>query len=665
MSYDIIALSETWLNDSVYNTELFPSHYHVVRCDRKFSTVGRTRGGGVLAAFSELINADAVDTTVLTDMVPLIDIIICRCSVGNLKFLLIVIYIPPDISSHDFELFFNALETFILNDEIILVGDFNVPHFIQEGFNCPKTYTLKQFCDTGQLVQSNSILNFNGNMLDLIFSDLNIDISVKHSDPPLLHEDPHHPGLHMTLQFPLRLHTDQFPSAANSCYNWRKVDLFKLYNDLHNINWSVLKQAVDVNVAVDTFYSKLYMTMDLTVPKYRPASSKFPPWISPKIRRDIRTKDFLRRKWKETNNPEYYNEFRRLRARIKIQISNGYRSYVSRVEQNVKSDPSQLWSFLHLKQGTSRIPTQLIDNANNNFTEPQAIVNAFATTFSKVYTSDNAPSMDSTDCTRSFTINSVSEQDLIIIMSKFSTKLTAGDDLIPSFLVHDCKYAFSEPLTIIINLALRSNTFPDRWKRARISPIHKKGKSSALDNYRPIAILSNFAKVFEQVLYGRIYENVRSYISPNQHGFMSGRSTITNLAVLTQELCVTIDNCSQMDVIYTDFSHAFDTLPHNTLLYKLSNFGLSCSLLELIRSYLYNRRNYVFYNGFKSFEFVSTSGVPQGSNLGPLFFNLFINDLLQSLTCRLLAYADDLKIFSGISSNEDTELLQDNLCSIA
>lgn len=120
-----------------------------------------------------------------------------------------------------------------------------------------------------------------------------------------------------------------------------------------------------------------------------------------------------------------------------------------------------------------------------------------------------------------------------------------------------------------------------------------------------------------------------------------------------------------MDVIYTDFSRAFDCIDHTLLISKFSSLGFSKLLVDLLLSYLSNRENYVYYNGHKSSMFISFSGVPQGSNLGPLLFNIFINDLISSLSCQCLAYADDLKIFHKVSSDADMSLLQTNLNTIS
>ena len=181
---------------------------------------------------------------------------------------------------------------------------------------------------------------------------------------------------------------------------------------------------------------------------------------------------------------------------------------------------------------------------------------------------------------------SVTEEQLVDIMSTFSNKMTAGDDQTPSFLIRDAKYILAKPLSILIYLAIRSSTCPDRWKRARITPVFKKGDSTNLKNYRPIAVLSNFAKLPEIVLYKNIFVDVQSHVSVFQHGIWPGRSTVTNLCTLTQFSSEKLDNNGQVHVISTYFSNAFDSINHNILLHKLSSFGFARSFLKLLESYL-------------------------------------------------------------------------------
>ncbi len=155
--------------------------------------------------------------------------------------------------------------------------------------------------------------------------------------------------------------------------------------------------------------------------------------------------------------------------------------------------------------------------------------------------------------------------------------------------------------------------------------------------------------------------HTKNLIDQNQHGFVPGRSTCTNLSVLTQFLSESLDEQLQIDVAYTDFSKAFDRLDHNLLLKKLNNFGISDSLSKLFKSYLSDRLLFVECKGNQSETFTMPSGVPQGSILGPLFFNLFINDIGDKLNVNYLLYADDLKLFAVIRSLDDCYRLQMNL----
>ena len=174
-------------------------------------------------------------------------------------------------------------------------------------------------------------------------------------------------------------------------------------------------------------------------------------------------------------------------------------------------------------------------------------------------------------------------------------------------------------------------------------------------------MLCNFSKIFESVIYKHIYFQIKSLLATEQHGFVDKRSTVTNLACFSQFVSEVIDKQGQVDVVYTDFQKAFDQIDYYILLNKLQSYGFTQSLLSLLESYLLNRVQFVRYCNFYSSSFSPTSGVPQGSNLGPLLFLIFINDIVDDISCGKLLFADDMKLYLEIRAPGDALTLQKNL----
>jgi hypothetical protein len=248
-------------------------------------------------------------------------------------------------------------------------------------------------------------------------------------------------------------------------------------------------------------------------------------------------------------------------------------------------------------------------------------------------------------------------------LKKLNWRKGAGSDGIPAIFVLKCAEVLALPLSMIYNSSLSTGHCPFIWKEAMVIPLFKEGSRSKVNNYRPISILCIFGKVLESLLYPIIYWHVKQHLLPQQHGFVSSRSTATNLASYVTDLVTAVDGRASADVIYTDFSKAFDKVDHRTLISKLyTQFGLHGNLLRWCASYLTNRKLKVVMDGYSSGSFKISSGVPQGSHLGPLFFNLFINDVAQCFRhSTFYLYADDLKIVRHARDITDCLLLQEDL----
>ena len=204
------------------------------------------------------------------------------------------------------------------------------------------------------------------------------------------------------------------------------------------------------------------------------------------------------------------------------------------------------------------------------------------------------------------------------------------------------------PLCEIINLSFLTGEFPDALKIAKVIPIFKSGSVVDVNNYRPISLLSIFDKIIEKLMYKQLYDFLSNndILFNNQFGFRKNLSTSLALMQITERIRKSIDNKKFGCGIYIDLSKAFDTVNHEILLKKLDHYGVRGSSLNWFRSYLCNRKQYVFLNGESSSLETLTCEVPQGSVLGPLLFLIYINDLPNiSDKLEFFLFADDANIF--------------------
>ena len=204
------------------------------------------------------------------------------------------------------------------------------------------------------------------------------------------------------------------------------------------------------------------------------------------------------------------------------------------------------------------------------------------------------------------------------------------------------------------------------WKKANITPVHKSGDTTKVTNYRPIALTSVVCKIMETLVTRAIHRHTSEYclLDSNQHGFVKGRSCVTQLMALIQAWLRFLDKPSppKIDVIFFDFTKAFDLMPHDILLRKLkSQFFISGKLWFWIQSFLTNRQQRVLFKGATSTWFDVLSGIPQGSVLGPCLFNLFINDLIYQPNSPTVLFADDTLLYRLIHSTRDEQILQQDI----
>lgn len=678
--HDVIIFTETWLNSSVFDRELFDDRYIVYRRDRETSVLNNSKksGGGVLIAVSNKWISHR-----LTDWESEHEDLWVSIEYGTGKnkqsINICAVYLRPPVSKYNLMNYLEATDKFTQHagKDLLIVGDFNlsgihwkrppgVVHTMPENYNnCEIKSSFIDFITLNNLKQYNYITNFKDGILDLILSNLE-DIRVKDCKYHLREIDKFHPPIEILLNL-------SQPKIGKPIYtekfNFYKADYNEILSNLQSIDWNTeLKFCADINEMVTVFYRIITDNIKKYVPVTRLTKSKekYPIWFSKDLIKMLKLKYKYRIKLKKYNNPLDRIEFKYLRKDCDRLIISCYNNYIKTIEDEISTHCKYFWTHIkNLRKNSSNYPSTMMLNGIK-YTNDEDICNVFAEHFASVYEPDNLDyrSPDNLDYRNIPILGhfSFNPKDIRLKLSKLDESKSGGPDGVPPIYWRNCANELSIPLAIIFNSSLAAGEYPDIWKRARIVPIYKSGAKELITNYRPISILNVASKVFESLVYEILYSHIKNYISYNQHGFMAHRSTNSNLVQYISDAKECVDLGMQYDVIYTDFSRAFDKVNHSILLSKLHSYGISGVLLDWCKSYLQKRCSNVVLNGNKSMSFIACSGMPQGSNLGPLFFNIFINDISKDVKhSKIYLFADDLKVARVIKNQLDSQLLQNDV----
>ncbi len=255
---------------------------------------------------------------------------------------------------------------------------------------------------------------------------------------------------------------------------------------------------------------------------------------------------------------------------------------------------------------------------------------------------------------RNFVFKAIEPETVRKKITKIKSKKAAGYDLIPPKLVKIASQELYIPLTNVLNSSLGNSNFPDQMKYANISPAYKKNEPLEKGNYRPISVLTCFSKLFEGIIADQMNDFFNPILSAYISAFRSGYSCQSLLLKMTEDWRENLDNHKCVGALMIDLSKAFDTINHDKLLSKLKQYGFSESAIYMLTSYLKGRKQRVKIGSNVSNWEDIRSGIPQGSVLGPLIFNIFMNDVFYAIhDCQLYNYADD-----NTMSHADEDILK-------
>ena len=439
-----------------------------------------------------------------------------------------------------------------------------------------------------------------------------------------------------------------------------------LVADIISVNWDEVLEAWkgDPNHSHERFNNKVNEILDKHMP-WRKLNKKelrlqLKPWLTQGILNSIKRRDKTLRKYIGASDPvlkeELHNQYRKLRnkitAIIRVSKKTHYKHYFAENCENIKKTWIGIKNIINIRTISANQPTSMLINGDLKC-NPKDIAEGFNAYFSsiaeKLLPKDTPGTKHfseylSQPVKKKFILESVDTVEMICVIDSLDISKGTGPFSIPGAVLKALKSNLCYPLKEIINMSFATGIYPDQLKIAKVFPVFKKGDKLMVSNYRPISLLSNVNKIFEKLVYSRLYSflEIHNCIFELQFGFRAKHSTQHALASLTEMVKAALDDGHFACGIFVDFAKAFDTVDHNILLKKLEHYGVRGIANDWFRSYLTNRKQYVSINGFDSKLRDVKYGVPQGSVLGPLLFLIYINDLHCAVKyCITHHFADD------------------------
>ena len=660
---DIIVATETWLKPSVCSSEVIPPCYVTYRQDRKDGY-----GGVLIAVKNDLLSEEITSPTKPEHL----EAVFVKISLVTKKTLIIGgIYRPTNNDNQyateltDFMIKLskkhsNAIQWFC--------GDFNLPDVNWQSNTiegCRYPSSINQLfidcafnCKMEQVVEKPTRMD---NILDLFFTNR----------PSLVSQVQIKPGIsdHEMVCIDSAIRPAKVKPVQRKIFLWKKGDIDQLKASVM-LFADEFCEKFNIDSPVESMWASLKDNLLQIQEKCIPSkltSTKFhQPWINRRIKRISRRK----RKWyniqKRTKCYKAKQIYEELKKESRRACQTAHNDYLNNMFAEDQNGNKKFWSYIKSKRKEA-VGISMLRNENGvAVTSNKEMANILNRQFTSVFGLRNAeplptiawqyPTMKQLDFSAAGIKKLLDDLDV--------TKACGPDDL-SARLIKTLSSELSSPLELLYSATHHQGLIPSDWKHARVSPIFKKGDRNQAENYRPVSLTCILCKIAEHIIVSQMYDHLDYYgiFTDAQHGFRKKRSTETQLLLTTDDFMLGLEKNIQTDAILLDFSKAFDKVPHHLLIHKLARYGINSNAISWISSFLNNRTQEVHVQGSQSQISEVTSGVPQGSVLGPLLFLMFINDmpsyLKNSSTIRL--FADDAIIYRQIKTPQDGQLLQEDL----
>ena len=541
-----------------------------------------------------------------------------------------------------------------------ILGDFNAKctNWWPKGVN--NAYGLELFNSStlqgySQVISepTNFQPNSNPSCIDLIFTD-QPNLIIESGVQATLSNTCHHQIIYAKISFKIY----NPPSYKREVWHYNDAQINSIQGSIANFDWKKAFENLSVNEQVELFTTTLFNIFRNFIPHENlKCNSKDPPWINKNIKKALRRKNRLYRKFiSDGQKKEDETDLTEATNSVSELISSAKESYFVKMGYKLndpQTSPKAYWSILKRflnKVKIPEIPPLLIGNVfETNFKSKAGIFNEYFST--QCTTLDNGSTLPQFNfrTPHRLTYIDILPSDLSKIIKDLNPNKSHGHDNLSIRMIQICGESIIPPLILLFESSIQSGNFPDSWKKGNITPVHKKQSKNLVNNYRPISLLPILGKVFEKVIYNSLFKYLlnNQLLSENQSGFRKGDSCVSQLISITHNIYKAFDGNPSLETrgVFLDISKAFDKVWHKALLFKLKSYGVEGKAYKILKDYLSNRKQRVLLNGQFSSWLPINAGVPQGSVLGPLLFLIYINDLSDNLISESKLFADDTSIF--------------------
>ena len=460
---------------------------------------------------------------------------------------------------------------------------------------------------------------------------------------------------------------------ARTVHAHSKADTHKINNELAQLDTNLQIDNITVEEAWTHIKTTITNIIDKNTPLKTLPTTHHLPWLTRENKRKINLKQRIYNK-STSNNPQIAAEniikFKEIRKEIKKDLKESYWKYINNIlDPQNDNNHKKLWKFLKSKKkDNNSIPTLKVDGEEISETEQKAdIMNKYFTT---VFTKENYEDMPTLPNPKHTTMPPIhiEEKGVLKQLLSLNANKATGPDKISTIILKNYAPNIAPILSKLFQKTLDKSKVPEDWKQANITPIYKKGSRKDPQNYRPVSLTSVPSKILEHIIASNIMDHLDKHniLYEYQHGFRSKRSCETQLIMTIQDLAESLNKKKQIDMIILDFAKAFDKVPHNRLIAKLSHYGLHTNVINWIKDFLSDRKQRVMIDGKQSSNRDVTSGVPQGTVLGPILFLIFINDIPLKIISRIRLFADDCLLYREIPTGhtDQQQILQNDLTEL-